>query len=283
MAGIVKRFGVGRGARHGEKMKKSDEQKWPDTLWIVRHAESAGNVARDLAESIGDPHIRLKTRDVDVPLSPLGERQADAVGRWFGALPEPVRPNILFSSPYVRALETSRRLSDASGLGLVPVRDERLREREFGILDGLTRKGIEARFPEEALRRAPLGKFYYRPPGGESWCDVILRLRSAIGTLTRDYRGERVVLVCHTVVVLCFRYLLERMTEEGLLEIDRARDVANASITSYEFDPSIGRHGRPALKLFNFVAPIENEGTAVTTEPDAPVRAGTAPEAPPKS
>ena len=264
-------------------MTKTDHQQWPDTLWIVRHAESAGNVARDLAESTGDPRIQLKTRDVDVPLSPLGERQADAIGRWFGSLPEAARPNILLASPYVRALETSRRLIAASGLGLVSVRDERLREREFGILDGLTRKGIEARFPEEALRRGPLGKFYYRPPGGESWCDVILRLRSAIGTLTRDYCGERIVLVCHTVVVLCFRYLLERMTEEGLLELDRSLDVANASITSYEFDPSIGRHGRPALKLFNFVAPLEREGTPVTAEPDAPVRAGTAPGPPPKT
>ena len=251
-------------------MHDADKRKWPDTLWIVRHAESAGNVARDFAESTGDPRIRLTTRDVDVPLSSLGERQAEAVGHWFGGLPDSERPTILLTSPYVRALETSRRLTEASGLDLAPVRDERLREREFGILDGLTRKGIEARFPEEALRRGPLGKFYYRPPGGESWCDVILRLRSAIGTLTRDYRRERVVIVCHTVVVLCFRYLLERLTEERLLEIDRSLEVANGSITSYEFDPSLGRHGRLTLKLFNFVSPIESEGTAVTAEPDGP-------------
>ncbi len=246
---------------------QSNDQKWPKTLWIVRHGESAGNVARDLAESTGDPQIHLGMRDVDVPLSPLGERQADAVGRWFGEMPEAIRPTIVLASPYLRALETARRMTEASGLALTAVRDERLREREFGILDGLTRKGIEARFPEEALRRAPLGKFYYRPPGGESWCDVILRLRSAIGTLTREYRRERVVIVCHTVVVLCFRYLLERLTEERLLEIDRSLEVANASITSYEFDPALGRHGRPSLKLFNFVAPMEREGTPVTAEP----------------
>ncbi|MEO8190250.1 MAG: histidine phosphatase family protein [Acidobacteriota bacterium] len=248
----------------------AENRKWPDTLWIVRHAESAGNVARDLAESIGEPRIELKTRDVDVPLSALGEQQADAVGRWFGAMPESEWPTVVLTSPYVRALETSRRLIEASGIDLSALRDERLREREFGILDGLTRKGIEARYPEEALRRGPLGKFYYRPPAGESWCDVILRLRSAIGTLTRDYRRERVVIVCHTVVVFCFRYLLERLTEERLLEIDRSVEVANCSITSYEFDPSLGRHGRLAPKLFNFVAPIESEGTPVTAEADGP-------------
>ncbi len=250
-------------------------QKWPDVLWILRHAESAGNLARDLAESAGEHRIAIDSRDVDVPLSPLGERQADAVGHWFGALPPEERPTAVLSSPYVRALETSRRLIESAGQAeavLSAVRDERLREREFGILDGFTRVGIEARFPEEALRRSPLGKFYYRPPGGESWCDVILRLRSVIGTLTREYRGQRVILVGHTVVVLCFRYLLERLTEERLLEIDRAHEVANCSITSYTFDPSAARNGRLVMKLFNFVAPMERDGMPVTTVPDAPDR-----------
>ena len=75
-------------------------------------------------------------------------------------------------------------------------------------------------------------------------CDVILRLRSVIDTLTREYCRERVLLVCHTVVVLCFRYLLERLSEEQILAIDRAEDVANCSITSYRLDPVAGRHGK---------------------------------------
>jgi probable phosphoglycerate mutase len=47
--------------------------------------------------------------------------------------------------------------------------DERLREKEFGILDRLTRAGIEEQFPDQAEFRRLLGKFYHRPPGGESW------------------------------------------------------------------------------------------------------------------
>lgn len=250
-------------------METPTSQKWPAVLWIVRHAESAGNVARELAEGAGEHLIRLDTRDVDVPLSPLGERQADALGRWFGALPLP--PTTLLTSPYLRARETAGRLLAAGGLDTIePVSDERLREREFGILDGLTRMGIEARYPDEARRREPLRKFYYRPPGGESWCDVILRLRSVLDNLTRDYRRERVVLVCHTVVVLCFRYLFERLSEERLLEIDHSREVANCSVTSYVYDPSAGRQGRLVLDLFDFVAPLERERTPVTAEPDKP-------------
>src|SRR4051794_3320262 len=49
------------------------QQRWPERLWIVRHGESAGNVARDAAQAAGLARIAVEGRDVDVPLSPLGE------------------------------------------------------------------------------------------------------------------------------------------------------------------------------------------------------------------
>ena len=60
--------------------------------------------------------------------------------------------------------------------------DERLRERDFGAFDGMTGAGIREQYPDEAKRRDLLGKFYYRPPGGESWADVALRVRSLLFT-----------------------------------------------------------------------------------------------------
>jgi broad specificity phosphatase PhoE len=252
------------------------KQRWPQVLWIVRHGESAGNVARDEADAAGLPVIDLAVRDVDVPLSPLGELQAAALGRWFAAMPDDERPGVLLTSPYLRARRTAEIIrdqgalaSDASGM----VVDERLREKEFGVLDRLTRVGIQERHPEQAEFRRLLGKFYHRPPGGESWCDVILRLRSALDTVSLHYAGERVLIVCHQVIVLCLRYLVECMTEEQILAIDRATEVANCAVTSYEFDPSLGKHGKLDLRLFNFVAPLEREGAPVTAEPDANVAA----------
>ena len=108
--------------------------------------------------------------------------------------------------------------------------DERLREKEFGILDRLTTFGIRERHPELSAQRSHVGKFYFRPPGGESWCDVILRLRSVIDTMTREYRRERVLIVAHQVIVNCFRYLLERMNEAQILELDRIADVPNCAV-----------------------------------------------------
>ncbi len=54
--------------------------RWPERLWIVRHGESAGNVARDRAHGLGVDRIDLSSRDVDIPLSALGEEQAQALG-----------------------------------------------------------------------------------------------------------------------------------------------------------------------------------------------------------
>ncbi len=250
------------------------EQKWPEIIWIVRHGQSSGNVARDAAHAASQQVIDIAVRDADVPLSELGIRQSSALGHWFNQLPADQHPTVVLTSTYKRAQETARILLTETGLEEDDIHlavDERLREREFGILDRLTRLGIEQLYPEQAKTRRMLGKFYHRPPGGESWCDVILRLRSLIDTITREYRGERLLIVCHSVVVLCFRYLLERLDEEQILQIDRDCEVANCSLTSYRFDPHQGKRGKLKLDLFNFVAPLEEAGEEVTRKPDVPV------------
>jgi broad specificity phosphatase PhoE len=252
------------------------EQKWPQTLWLVRHGQSAGNVARDAAETASLPSIDIVTRDVDTPLSALGEQQARALGRWFRDLPAEEQPNVVLCSPYLRARATALLVLETARLGKdfeLFMADERLREKEFGILDRLTRFGIVERYPELAEQRSHVGKFYFRPPGGESWCDVILRLRSILDTIVREHSRERVLIVSHQVIVNCMRYLLERMDESQILTIDRAGDIPNCSVTSYEFDPARGRHGKLVPRLINFVAPLEVTGTPVTAEPDRPAAA----------
>ena len=77
----------------------------PQILWVVRHGQSAGNVARDAAEAGGLQVIDIATRDIDVPLSELGRRQLQSQGHWLGSLPLQERPQALLCSPYVRAQE----------------------------------------------------------------------------------------------------------------------------------------------------------------------------------
>lgn len=246
----------------------------PRAVWLVRHGESAGNVARDFAEQLGRHTIDIAGRDIDVPLSQLGERQARALGRWIAALPPEQRPTVVLTSPYVRARHTAELLLAESQLDLRQlafVVDERLREKEFGTLNRFTKAGILAQFPEEAARRQEVGKFYYRPPGGESWCDVILRLRSVLDHIELRYAGERVLIVAHQVIVLCFRYLIEELDEERVLAIDRQRDVANCSVTSFELGQDRAGRAKLLLGAYNFVAPLEAAGEPVTTQPDQAV------------
>ena len=250
----------------------SVRQNWPQRLWLVRHGQSQGNVARDAAHEAGSSVIDLDLRDVDVPLSDLGHEQARATGRWFAALPEAEKPEVLLASPYIRARQTAEAICQAGGLagGAKPtVTDERLREREFGIFDGLTTVGIREKFPEEAAHRAKMGKFYHRPPGGESWADVILRLRSVLNTINLQYADKRVLVVCHQVVVLCFRYILEELTEADILTIDKQSEILNCGICAYDFEPNQLSLCVPKLVLWNHGAPMEAEGTPKTAEPEA--------------
>src|SRR5947209_3391381 len=136
------------------------EQKWPQCIWLVRHGQSAGNVARDAAEAADLPRIDIPTRDVDTPLSKLGEEQSMALGEWFGAMPGDARPSVVLYSPYLRARQTAEHILDAAGIAcdsIICLADERLREKEFGILDRLTVSGIRTHHPELSEQRLHVG------------------------------------------------------------------------------------------------------------------------------
>lgn len=236
----------------------------PAALWLVRHAESRANVADARAAESGAARLEMDVRDPDVPLSDTGRDTAAALGDWLGGLPAAQRPTAVLSSPFTRAADTARVALDAAGIDL-PVRyDERLRERDFGAFDGMTGAGIREEYPEEAQRRDLLGKFYYRPPGGESWADVALRVRSLLDTAERRLADERLLMFTHQAVVKVFRYVLEELTERELMEIDRHEPVANCSVTRYEAGPD----GVLRLAEAGAVEHLTRAGRPVVEEPD---------------
>ena len=231
---------------------RSAEQKWMDRLVIVRHGESHRNVLRTKALRTGGLEYHGGIRDMDVTLTRRGILQARGTGQYLAST---FRFDRVFVSPYERSVRTAKVMLEQFPYSVEPTIEERVREREFGILDGLTRAGIQKKFPEEWKRRQREGKYYYRPPGGESYPDVALRVHSFLGTLARDCRRQSVLVVCHSVVVLMFRRLLERLTEKDLLEINRdpEQEVCNCSVTWYEFDSKVGGKGRMVLREYNGV------------------------------
>ena len=207
-----------------------DARRGPAQLVLVRHGESCGNLADAAARESGAERLDLAARDADVELSETGRRQADAVAQWLQEH-ESLRPEVVISSPYRRAAETAERA--LKGLDLEIIFDERLRERDLGAFDGLTGAGIRAEFPGEAERREKLGKFYYKPPSGESWCDVVFRIRTLFADLRETSDGATVWMFTHQAVITSFRYVLEGLSEQELMEIDATSRLGNASMTRY--------------------------------------------------
>jgi broad specificity phosphatase PhoE len=233
-------------------------------LVLVRHGESVANQVASAAEATGSETIDVGMRDADVPLSDTGVEQARALGKRLARLPGGDHPEAVWVSPYLRARQTAQIALEHAGLQLPVLVDERLRDRELGVLDLLTTAGVMARYPEEAARRKWLGKFYHRPPGGESWADVALRLRSLLGELDQRAAGRRVMLVAHDAIIVITRYICEQLSEEQVLELTRTSTIRNGSIT--RLVPAAGSGPVPAwtTDLFNDVSHLEEHGVEVT-------------------
>jgi broad specificity phosphatase PhoE len=236
-----------------------DARRGPAHLVLVRHGESVGNLADAEARDRGADRLDLSARDADVELSDNGRAQADAVSRWLEAADRSDRPAYVLSSPYRRAAETAERA--VKGLGLEVIYDERLRERDLGLFDGMTGSGIRSAYPEEAERRKKVGKFYYQPPSGESWCDVVLRVRHLLADIREGLDDAHVWLFTHQAVIMSFRYVLEGLTEQELLEVDGTTDIGNASMTRY-------RRGGSGFELEAFAdtAAVDATDAGVTHE-----------------
>ena len=242
-------------------MTQPPSAKWPSLLVVMRHAESEANTRREELKRTrsSQTHLDLGKRDVDIELTDLGRAQATEVGRYLGSNYPPF--DSIYVSPHRRTRATAERVLDGLSTRPRQVIEERLREKEFGILEDLTRYGVQTLMPHEHARRLKVGKYYYRPPGGESYPDVNLRVHSFIGTMVREHGGGRILVVTHSVVVLCFRRLLERMEEHEVLELDRNDEVKNASLLVYEIGSRNGLDGVLVRRAWN-LAPWERTTAA---------------------
>ena len=236
------------------------------SLLLVRHGESAANVAATAAEAAGAEIVDMPLRDADVPLTRTGTEQALALRRWLDARPPGEYPDSVWVSPYLRAAETAGIALAGRSDGTRARVDERLRDRELGVLDLLTGHGVDRLLPDEAARRRWLGKFYYRPPGGESWADVALRVRSLLGDLDAgaDAAADApapVMITAHDAVVMVFIYVCLGLSEGDLLQFAQTNVVSNASVTRLVRPSGTGPW---TLEAFSHDEHIRETGVPVT-------------------
>jgi broad specificity phosphatase PhoE len=148
------------------------------TVCLVRHGSVVGAETRRF---IG--HL-------DVPLSPLGIAQVDALSRRLS--------RVAFDAIYCSDLDRTRHSAEllAAPHGLIPVRDPALREFAMGEWDGLTTEQIRAR-DASAFRAwmADVGRFQF--PGGESLPDLVARAVPAFEGLVARHAGGTIAVVAH--------------------------------------------------------------------------------------
>ena len=147
-------------------------------LLLIRHGETAWNAEHRIQGQL------------DIPLSPLGILQAARLAECLAN--ESI--DAVYSSAQSRAWLTAAPL--AARLGLEVIAEPRLRERSFGIFEGLTLDEIAARYPEEFKKwreRDPA----WRPEGGESGQQLINRVMAAVTDIGARHAGQTVALVSH--------------------------------------------------------------------------------------
>jgi probable phosphoglycerate mutase len=147
-------------------------------LLLIRHGETTWNAEHRIQGQL------------DIPLSPLGVLQSARLAECLAN--EPI--DAVYSSGQSRAWLTAAPL--AARLGLEVIAEPRLRERSFGIFEGLTLDEIAERYPPEFKKwreRDPA----WRPEGGESGQQLIDRVLSAVSDIGIKHPSQTVVLVSH--------------------------------------------------------------------------------------
>ncbi|MGH3728419.1 MAG: histidine phosphatase family protein [Micromonosporaceae bacterium] len=216
----------------------------PIELYAVRHGESTANQVLIRANRNGDLETDLSGRDGDIPLTAHGRRQSGYVGRWLHSLRPP--PDVVVCSSFLRAKQTTGIALHTAALRLPVEIDARMRDRELGEWELLTRAAVHARFPEEVVRRREVGELDHRPPGGESFRDVKVRVSDALHDIGRRHHGRRVLVVAHDAVVLMLRAVIEGL---GDTELQTIEPVRNGSVTWWSATPDGLR-----LRTYNSVA-----------------------------
>ncbi len=202
----------------------------------------------------GETEWNLKGRfqgHKDSPLSPLGRTQAAALGRRLAT----ESFDVLYSSDLGRALQTAGAIASLSGHTIKT--DPQLRERNFGVLEGLTEAEIIAAHGDtlERLRRPEPD---FRIPKGESLRDAYDRCVAAFSRLAALHAEGTMVVVCHGGVLA---HLYQHATAAPI-DTPRNFPVLNASINRFRYigasDTNAG--GRWELQSWGDVTHLDPHG-----------------------
>ena len=176
-------------------------------ICLVRHGETEWNAERRIQGQI------------DIGLNETGRRQAVAAGRWLK------RADIvaLYSSDLKRAWTTAQAIG--AEIGLTPTPLPEMRERRYGVFEGLTYDEAKARYP------LGYGAFEgrnadYAFENGESLKTMFDRVTGKLKEVAANHVGQNVAVVLHGGVL----DVINRFVRNNPLEMPRDFLIPNAGI-----------------------------------------------------
>jgi probable phosphoglycerate mutase len=182
-------------------------------LILIRHGETVWNRER-----------RMQGHS-DSPLSDIGVRQARLLAQRL----KEMEFSTLYCSDSGRAHHTARSVAEVTGHQLIV--EPRLRERNFGVFEGLTGPEMQTRYPEDYAKfksRDP----HYAVPGGESATAFRDRALACLTEIAGRHADELVVVVTHGLVCdVAYR------AANGIdLMAPRDFDLVNAGINRFRYE-----------------------------------------------
>ncbi len=195
-------------------------------IYLIRHGE------------IDKASPRTFLGQTDLPLNENGIRQAKTLGEQLKGIPF----NQVFTSPLQRAVQTASLVSGLSPENLVKI--EELKEINLGAWEGLTVDEVKDRFPGAYEQRGADLEFF-RPPGGESFGDLLARCYPVLLALVNVSPGPLLV-VAHAGVN---RVLLSRVQQRPLQQLlDIPQDYCGVNVLSY----NLNKFNIEATNLYTF-------------------------------
>ena len=185
-------------------------------VMVVRHGETEWNT-----EGRRQGHL-------DSTLTAKGRAQAEALAQRFS----PESCSAIYSSDLGRAFETARTIAEKTGHEVVS--DERLRERNLGIFQGLDGEEIRARYPREYEEHRN-GGADHAVPEGESFREQTRRNMVCLEELAKRHAGEVIMVVTHGGVLSA----LFRHTLDISLDAPRRFSFKNASVNTFKFQDGV--------------------------------------------
>lgn len=173
-------------------------------IHLIRHGETE------------DADSRRYKGHIDVPLSDIGKEQIKRLSKYMSTAVSGCEA--VYCSDLSRALKSAEIIAEP--FRLEPVIMEFLRERNFGVWEGMTFDEIKGKY-NDAFNAWAENPLEFGPVGGESTIEVRDRIMPAFNVIADKHRGQKIAIVSHGGVIRIILCELLGIPLENIFRIEQ--------------------------------------------------------------